>query len=479
MEDNKSKGKKGVLIAIVVCVVLIILLACLVLFYKKIDSTTFKLFVDGKRVSCSKDFYIEDQDGNMYIKARELASLIGWTYQNGEYGLYTEDTDSGYVQNEYEASSFVVNSKTLSKYIIAETKNDEENGNSNNNNNSNDEQEKNEIIVNSQTGSLETTTLDLPIISLNNQIYFPLANVNDICNCMATYQDYKMNIYEMNYLSELALQKAAEYGYTSVSGTYENLRALAYGAMIVNQNGKYGVVTLNKNKQLIGLKYNDMVFCQNVKEFFVKAEDTIGIISMDGKVVISPKNYDNISVLNDSLGLYLIEKDGLYGVLNREGDVVVYAEYDSIGLPEELIKEFECNNKYLLYDNTIIVTANEKYGLFNLDGKNSLSVSYEALGCINEEEPDKKSVLTIEAEIELEDGKSGVVKGIVVEKIDLNGESAYGVYDTIQERLIIPCGCSKIYSTTKNGETTYYMEFEGEEFEFNSYIEEQELYTVQ
>lgn len=468
---NNGRGRKGILIGIIICVILIIALACLVIFYQNLDATTFKLYVDGNQVSSSNDFYIEDENGNIYVKGKELASLIGWTYQNGEYGTYTEDTNSGYIQNNYEASSFVVGSNILNKYIQkaeVNTPNVDENG------------ENIEITVNSKNGTLETTTLSLPIISVNNQIYFPFADINDICNCMASYENYQMRIDEMNYLANIARQKAFEYGYNSISGTYENLRALAYGIMVVNQNGKYGAVALYTNQNILGFKYNDMVFCQNVKEFFVKAEGTIGIIAVDGKVVISPKNYDNISVLSDKLGLYLIEDNGLYGVLNRDGDVVVYAEYDSIGLPEETIENFKCDNRYLLYDNTIVVELDGKYGFFNLKGDRRLAISHEEIGCISEETSNEDSVLTIESKIKLEDGKNGVVKGIVIGRPDLNGDMAYGIYDAIQERLIIPCNFSRIYSTTKDGVTTYYMEdFNGEIIEFNEHVVQSELYTVQ
>lgn len=467
--EGSGRGKKGILIGIVICIILIIALACLVIFYQNLDATTFKLYINGVQASNSDDFYIEDESGNVYVKARELARLIGWSYQNGEYGTYTEDTNSGYIQNNYEAASFIVGSNILKKYIqVAEasTPTDENT-------------EENAIVVNSKNGTLETMTLSLPIISLNNQIYFPLVDVNDICNCMASYENYQMRIDEMNHLADIARQKAFEYGYTSISGTYENLRALAYGIMVVNQNGRYGAVTLFSNEDILGAKYNDMVFCQNVKEFFVKAEGTIGIIAVDGTVVISPKNYDNISVLSDSLGLYLIEDNGLYGVLNRKGDVVVYAEYDSIGLPEETLLEFHSDNRYLLNDNTIVVEKDGKYGFFNLKGENRLAISHEKIGCIADETSNDDSVLTLDAKIELEDGTTGIVKGVVVGRSDLSGDMAYGVYDTVQERLIIPCGCSKIYSVTKNGVTTYYMEFEGNQYEFNSYVEEYKLYSVQ
>ncbi len=528
INDEKPSGKKKmILIGIITCIVLIVILTVLILFYKQVDATTFKLFIDGTQVKCSDDFYIQDDAGNIYVKARELAGLIGWSYQNGEYGSFTEDTNSGYMQNEYEVASFVADSTKLKKYIEAAETDDEDN--EDNKNSSEDSESENtlDITVYSENGTLESMDLDLPVISLNDQLYIPLSCINDICNCSYDYEQYRMYIYDLNYLIQVGLQNAANYGYTSISGTYENLRALAYGMLVaIDNSGRYGVVNLNTGDSLLGFKYSDMVFNQNVKEFMVKAsDDTVGIVSYDGTVIISPKNYDNISVLSDELGLYLIEQDLQYGVMNREGNTIVYPEYDSIGLSDEAAYVFDYHaedNKYVIFDNTIVVESDGKYGFYNLEGDNVLSVNFQNVGYISETDKlayenslkdssgssskssssnssnsnsnssssnstsssnsstssasEGNSVLTIDLEID-DDGTKGAVKGIVVEQTALNGEPAYGVYDAIQEKLIIPCGCTRIYSVTRSGVTTYYLEYNGQQIEFENYIIQNKLYS--
>ena len=71
------------------------------------------------------------------------------------------------------------------------------------------------------------------------------------------------------------------------------------------------------------------------------AEESVGIINLQGVQVVEPKKYSKIQVLSDELGLYLVQKNGKYGVLNRSGDIVVHCEYDSIGIPEKLLETFE------------------------------------------------------------------------------------------------------------------------------------------
>ena len=507
---NKSAGKKKVvLVGIIICIVLIVIFGILIMFYENVDSTTFRVYVDGVSTSYSSDFLYQDESGNVYVKAKELATMIGWAYENGEYGSYEESTDSGYIQGEYEVASFVVDSTELKKYIYFSESETESDSESSDDDDDTEETDSLEISVVSENGTLEITELDLPIISVDDQIYFPFESLNDICNCMCSYEGYTMQIYELDYLIELALSYAGSYGYETISGSYENLRALAYGMMVVaNTSGMYGVVSLSSNEQILGFKYTDMTFYQNVKEFFVKADDTVGIVSYEGTVIISPKNYDDISIISNSLGLYLIGKDGMYGVLNREGETIVPVEYDSIGLSEKDVYVFEYtseDNKYLLYDNTIIVEKDDKYGLYDLEGNNTLSVNFEGIGYVSsiDEESYKKStssttsstsssssssstgsssstsgdsVLTINVNITLEDETTVEVQGIVVEQTNLSGETVYGVYDAMQNKLIIPCGCTRIYSTTKSGVTTYYMEYDGEQLEFENYIIQQELY---
>ena len=205
LNNEKPSGKKKmVLIGIISCVVLILILAVLIMFYRQIDATTFKLYINDTQVSCSSDFYITDDNGNTYVKARELAGLIGWSYQNGEFGTFTEDTNSGYMQNEYEVASFVADSTTLKKYIeVSETLSEEEEAEEE----ATDEEATPtiDILVNSENGTLESMELELPVISYNDQIYIPLSSIDDICNCSYSDEPYRMYIYDMNYLIQVII----------------------------------------------------------------------------------------------------------------------------------------------------------------------------------------------------------------------------------------------------------------------------------
>lgn len=474
-EEQQYKKKKTLLTAIVVCGVLTILLLFIMLFLESKDSKTFKLFINDVQASVSDSFIITVDD-EVYIAVEEFSSLIGYKYQKGSYGSFSQNANAAYIQNDYEVASFTIDSNELKKYIKVDSQLDPE---------------VTGITVLSENGYCETTTLEAPVIQNNGITYIPLQCIDDICNASSTMNGNVLNVYDLTYLIELARVKAPQYKCDLISGDYENLRALAYGVIVVIDNDSYGVVGLyDKNAFNIPAKYDKIVFNQNVKEFLVSQRNKVGILNLKGESVIDiDNNYEDISVLSDRLGLYLVSEDDKYGVLNRDGKEIVYAEYDSVGIDQETLEEFSIKTDdliYIPYDTMIVAQDAGKYGIYDIEEGEKLSTNFNGIGCtpINldrdyvedpnsttqrEKISDAEKVLLID--IELEDGTG--IKGIVLKQFSSAiGEDRYGIYDSITGRLIIPCACTQIYSKTKNGRTKYYMEFNGEQLELVEYLEE-------
>lgn len=470
--EAREKKKKMLLIGIAICVVLIIVLAIMIMYYQKVDSKTFKVFVDDQQVQYSDGFCFTDENGETYVRAKDIANYVQWSYQNGEYGSYTEDLNSGYIQNEYEITSFVVGSNIIKKYIeVTAQPYQNEYG-----------ETIDPFVSNSPNGTLETLEMSAPIISQNEQVYFPLRCLPDICSCSVNYENpYRMYLYEQKYLISLAQTNAAAFGYQSISGIYENMRLLPYGLMCVSKGSLYGIVDLYGGSSIIGLKYTDMVFAQNVKEFFVKTfannEESVGIIDMQGKQVVSPKNYNSIQILSDELGLYLVEKNGDYGVLNRAGKTIIHCEYKKIGIPDSILSTFDFkaeDNRYLLFNNTILVEKDGKYGIFNTEGTAIEAPAYVGVGYIASEDKDAdknaENVLTIELEdLELIDGTKRNVKAIIIQQ-SVEGSIKYGVYDAESEKMILPCIYDRIYGITSRGDTEYYIELQDSKAKFSDQL---------
>lgn len=157
------------------------------------------------------------------------------------------------------------------------------------------------------------------------------------------------------------------------------------------------------------------------------------------------------------------------GVLNRIGKVVIYSDYDEIGFNDmsKYTIEQEIRNNKLLYDECIPVKKEGKYGLFDLEGNELLPVSYDDLGYIktSKDKNGETSTLIIPTYVG--------IKGIVVKY-----DQSYGIYDVNKKEIIIPCVCTRIYSVNKLGKTTYYVEYNGEQIELSSYLEQNNLKSV-
>ena len=157
----------------------------------------------------------------------------------------------------------------------------------------------------------------------------------------------------------------------------------------------------------------------------------------------------------------------------------MHCEYDSIGLPEELLETFEFSaddNKYMLFDNTIIVEDDDRYGVYNIEGEQIFKASFLGLGYLvsNDKDSVKNSedVLTIEIEnLELSDGTTRNVKAVVMQQ-EVDGDIKYGVYDAESEKLILPCTYDRIYSITSKGQTEYYIELQNQRFKFTDLLVE-------
>ena len=479
-EEQQYKRRKTILTSIVACVVILVVLIILLFILQAKDAKTFKLFINDGQIQLSNpDSFLITENGEQYVAAETLTSqFLGYRYQKGTYGSFAQSSDGVYIQNDYEVAALTIGSNELKKYIKPATSLDPS---------------WTGITVLSESGYCETTTMALPVIERNGIVYIPLKCINDICNSTWSYNNNSLYIYDFNYLISLATVKAPEYGFSRISGEYENLRALAYGMMVViGRDDSYGVVGLyDKNAYNIPAQYSRIVFSQNVKEFLVSDGRKVGILNANGEIVIDIKNnYESISVLSDRLGLYLVSEDEKYGVLNRNGKEIVFVEYDSIGITNEILEEFNIKTddlNYIPYDTMIVAEDAGKYGIYDIHKGLMLEAEYTAIGCIpknldrnsiDKNDPDADMITEIDdaekvllIDIELEDGTG--VKGIVVKKyVSTIGAERYGIYDSITGRLIIPCACTQIYCITERGKTNYYMEFNGEQLELLQYLEE-------
>ena len=457
--EKNTRNRRGVMLSIVLCAFLIAFLFIMIMILKYQDSITEKLFINDTQIAIPEGFYKKLEEG-IYLDIREIASLLGYTYTKGEYNKFNEDEDSCYLQNNFEVVSMAVQSNKYKKFIevtgtpaIAEI----------------------QVTMKNENGYNETFGLKKDLKFIDGKIYASLEDITEMLNVQINWQEYRFRFYSLDYMITYAKNVVGKAGYTEMSGYYENLKSVLYGYTIVGNGSEdkdslYGVISLENGKEIISIKYDDIKFVQNVREFYVTVSNgTMGILADDGSTVIAPSEYEDISLLDDENQLYLVEKDNEYGVVNRTGKRVVHAENDEIGLDVSKFDIIEIENSSLLYGKCIPVKKDEKYGLYNLSGDLVAGIVYDGLGynstATSTTSGNEESVLLIPPTVG--------IKGIFLNLNDL-----YGIYDVSTERLLIPCSSSKIYAITKSGETTYYIEIGGQQYNLKDYLKERNLTNI-
>lgn len=498
--ERTNRKKKSVLTIIIICAIIVAILIVLIMYLTAEDAKKFKVYINGNRFEnyssillpfekVTDDIDIEKSDNkneNYFVNIEQMAKLLGYSYQKGEYKSFTEDPNSCCIITPYEIVSMKADSNSFTKYMINNDTFDKE-----------DEEDKEDnktetnIVVKSKDGAQETFNINNPIKYINNSLYVPITEIPDIFNVkLDISESNRVKMYSLDYLiNNYASKVATAYKYSTVSNNYENFTAIVDDMLVVGNGTNFGVVSISTGKEIISLKYEDIVYMQNTKEFQVSAEDSVGVISSEGKTIIKPTEYDTITVLDEFKKLYLVEKSDKYGVINNEGENIIFCDYDSIGISNtEFYSDKDIRNYNLLFDTCIPVELDNKYGLMDLDGNEILRITYDSLGTANipeddEEYEDEKQEASLNETKNNNTKKSdqGIltipesegIKGIIVKS---NG--MYGIFDANVQHLITPCVFSKIYSKTKGGVTTYYLEYEGEEIKLSDYLEENDLKSI-
>lgn len=420
---EKNKKTKIVMIVIVVCIILLIALSAVIMYMiQDVQKNTTKLTIDTKAISSfSSDLFLFE-DNTIYVSIRDFAELVGYRGYNGDYT--SEGLTKGYIQNDYEESSYTLNSNKLYKKLL----------------DSNDN---------------EYYNLEKSVIIQNNKLYMSIDGVKIATNCSIQYDEVnkQFTIYTLPYLVSVYAQAFKDAAIIGEDVDFSNQKALLYNMVVVrtldaegNLTGNYGVKN-NEGQEIIGAKYKSIKFIESTGEFIVTTENNkMGTLSLTGATKI-PIAYDEIKQIDKNLNLYLVKNNNKYGVINQSGNVVIYLEYDQIGVDTTQFESNNIKNQYLLFDNCIPVQRDKKWGFFDKTGKQIVGLKYDEIGCVvGTQEGTSSQNLLIIPEYE----------AIVVGNETKNGKK-YGLVNSLGEELI-GCVLDTIYSVTTSGQDTYWME---------------------
>lgn len=427
--EKERKAKKSMIIISIFIILLLLasIATAVAIYYLKIQE--FKLEVDGNMVSASKytssktfDFVTEGSD-EFYVSLSDVAGLIKYKYYNGGYKQYTEDSTKGYLESANEVVTFEKDSDTIYKTPV---------------------------------GELDYTdyTLSKPVIQKNNKLYIYSKDLALACNLKIAYNQENNKI-SINTIDYLTAYYSAKYPDASLE-SFNNKKALLYGLLVVinpnskeTQNKKYGIHDL-QNQEVIGMKYSNIEFIEGTEEFLVTTEENkVGIITSTGETKIAP-TYDALKQIEKKRNLYLATNNGKSGIIEKNGKILIYLEYEKIGVDLTDFATNDIKNKYILFDKVIPIKQNDKWGLYDIKGNVILEPQYKCIGCVSKSN-DGISTNSILAIPEIE----GIVFGQEIE-IDKRKETYYGIFSTDGEWMV-PVALDKVYSVTVSGKEEYTM----------------------
>lgn len=445
VKENKTKKLKTSLIIIFVLIAILIIVAIVIfVFSKKVEEDQFKVFLDGSRnYEMAKENVFLIEDGKVYTSIRAIAPYIGYTIYNGEYKQYSEDTTNCYATNSKEIVTFSTGKDSIRKYP--------------------------------QLGHSESQAFDISeeISIRGNTMYICEDGLERAFNLLLTYDSNENSVtiktlpyltvaYEKN-ISNASLTKSE----LEESIIFNNEKALLYNYVVIQDknNGMFGVALYKDGttSTVITERYKSVEFIEGINDFIVVSSDNkYGIIGSDGITKVKPA-YEMIQEIDKDIGLYLVSSNGKQGVINQNGKIIVYQDYDKVGLDGE-IQDPNVTNRYLLYNNCIPVQLNKKWGLIDKNGEVILPLEYDGIGCQLDATQTNTTGIVLIPEL----------KGIVIERdsiIETDKIRKYGVIDSSGTG-IVNIVADSAYATTISNKTTYYLNIQNQIIDIVSYYYE-------
>lgn len=443
-EENVQRSKKTKMIMITIAIIIVILIIiCGVLIYQigNIENSTLKLVLNSQNTQFDSSMFIIE-NGTLYISIKDFAELLGYRTFNGDYKTkYSEDVTNCYISTVDEVASFSLNSATIYKQV--------------------QQQE-----MNAEPYDYEYFDIDQPVQLRNGKLYASADGMEIGTNSLITYSESNNTITVVTLDSIVSVYSSTfpNAAINDEDALFNNKKALRYDLVVTKSEDEHYGVYNSEGQEIIGEKYASIEFMEGSSEFTVTTDEgKMGILSSDGRTKIEP-NYTEIKQISKELNYYLVKNNEKYGVINQNGNIVIYLEFDQIGIDEEEFTSNDIDNPYILFDNCIPVMQNDRWGVFDINGQQLIPVEYSEMGCINGTTTDRVS--------------NNVVIIPEFESIVLGNDDKYAIFSSLGE-MYVPLILDSVYSITTSGEDQFYMTFTIEEpGENGTTVERQQTYDL-
>lgn len=359
-EILKPKKKKQpikpttlILIAIILLSILCVIILVSIVYLK---STILTITIDGADAKELEEILIFEENNKIYIPIKKMARYLNYNAYNGDYITRTEDdTTKCYLETEEEIVYFTLNSNILTKVIDGQT---------------------------------QQIKISEPVKEINGELCLESEGIQNAFNLKFNYYPNKkdIEIQTLSYLYTRYSQYALQQGYIiAEEESFANKKAVLENMIIVkNQNDACGVISPGANgnaEEVLETKYDSIQYFQKNSEFLVASNNKNGIITKERKTKIDPI-YDSIErITNKNDIFYIVEKAGLFGLLDVNGKRVIYTEYEKIGIDVSQYSQNGVTNGYILYNQLIPVKFNNKWAFFNIEGNRITDFIYDSFGC--------------------------------------------------------------------------------------------------
>lgn len=449
VKTKNKKIKKVIIISIIILLVLCVFIVGLIT-YRIYNPTQITTYIDGAKISGFDSILDIQTDENgetqFYIPIRDFATYLnmanedfGYKTYKGDYNPKSEDDKKCHViREDYEVAIFTEKSKVIYKLNLSK---------------SNEEYSE--------------CNIDKDIFSSNGALYASVDGIEKGYNVKFTYDEKKkiIKIYTLDSLIEAHEKKISnnefgEYGQMKIDDNYENWKAIFNDRLIVKgEDGEYGIIQAsNYNNVILEPQYDYIRYIASSTDCYVESNGKIGLFTKDGKRKIDMV-YDELSLMSEESKLYLMETNDQYGVVDEHGNIIIYPEYEKIGTDVSDYSYNGIKNGYILLNELIpVMQEDDKWGFFDKTGKMITDgFIYDKIGCNKANRNNVYSVLQIP-------DYNVIIVG------DENGK--YSFMNTKGEDTMLPFVFENIYLKISSGNVTYWMTYDGKEYEVLKYLKQ-------
>ncbi len=408
-KNNKLLPK--IILAFIILLVIAIIGVVITLAY--IEDSKLKISINGKVEPKLNDMFVFEED-TTYVSIRDIAPYLGYQSYSGDYAERSEAKNKCYIQSENEIANFVLASEKIYKLEMSRS-----------------------------ASEYKYFYSKRPVKSIGGKLYVSTDGMENAFNVSYIHnkETNRINIYTMDYLLQSYDTMILDSGYTETSQEFNDMKSIFESRLIVeNDEKEMGVIDLDGNV-IIEPKYEKISYIPETGDFYVVSNGKIGVISKNGDMRIQIL-YDSLNLMDMDAGLYVVGREGKYGIIDVRGNLKLYIENDQIGIDISAFEKNDIRNGYLLVNNLIPVKKGDLWGLYNKNGQKVVDFQFDSFGYVANSNKDAMNLLVIpnyNVMVTCKDGKYGLINS--------SGE------------IIFPNRADDIYFTIESGKRYYYLNY--------------------